>query len=118
MPFAPTVYCGQPGCTQRVHPRIGRCDAHRRQQQREHDRLRHRLSAALRGYDRQWRRLRERVLFQRPLCEDCRARGELTLSAEVHHVVKVADDWQRRLDPDNLMALCEPCHRARSARGE
>jgi 5-methylcytosine-specific restriction protein A len=116
MPFAPLAFCSQPGCSERVAS--GRCTLHRREQQREHDHLRFRESAAKRGYDRQWRRLRERILFQFPLCLDCKERGELTLSYEVHHVVKISDAPHLRLDPNNLRALCRPCHTARSARGE
>ncbi|MBR0575692.1 HNH endonuclease [Proteiniclasticum sp. BAD-10] len=40
-------------------------------------------------------------------CEDCKA-----MAAEVHHVVPIqtADGWLRRLDYDNLRALCIRCH--------
>jgi 5-methylcytosine-specific restriction endonuclease McrA len=58
------------------------------------------------------------VLFERPTCEDCTERGELQLSYEVHHVVKISDAPHLRLDERNLRALCTACHVARTRRGE
>lgn len=42
----------------------------------------------------------------------------ITPATEVHHVVKVKHDRSRRLDPTNVLALCGPCHDARTAKGE
>jgi 5-methylcytosine-specific restriction protein A len=78
----------------------------------------YRGTAAKRGYDAVWRRLRSIVLANNPLCADCKAQGYTTLANEVHHVVKVQDDPSRRLDVSNLMPLCKACHSARTARGE
>ncbi len=79
---------------------------------------RERGSASSRGYDRRWQRFRADILAARPLCEDCQTRGHVTPSHEVHHVVKLRDRPDLRLDPANVRALCTPCHSARTARGE
>ena len=71
-----------------------------------------------RGYDEAWRRCRAAFLAANPLCTDCLERRRYRASVEAHHIVKVRDDPSRRLDWDNLMALCKPCHSARTARGE
>jgi 5-methylcytosine-specific restriction protein A len=66
--------------------------------------------AAARGYDAKWRHLRAYHLSAHPLCEDC---GHP--AAHVHHVVDIAVDPSRRLDPSNLLSLCAPCHDRRTA---
>lgn len=59
-----------------------------------------------------WRKLRERLLAERPLCQDCNWEA----SSEIHHVTKLADGGT---DEDtNLMALCKACHSKRTAKGE
>lgn len=42
----------------------------------------------------------------------------MTEANEVHHVAKIADAPERRLDSTNLMGLCKACHSARTSRGE
>lgn len=83
----------------------------------ERDRL-YRQSAARRGYDSTWWKVRRAFLSQHPLCEDCQAAGRVRTADQVHHVKKVADRPDLRLDPSNLMSLCRSCHATRTARGE
>ena len=71
-----------------------------------------------RGYDQHWRLLRIAHLMSEPLCRDCQAIGRITAARDVHHIIKIRDDPDRRLDPTNLASLCTPCHSARTARGE
>ena len=75
------------------------------------------LSAAARGYDGDWRRLRLRILADEPLCRFCAAEGRVTAATEVDHIdpFRGLDD-PRRLDPANCRPLCTPCHRSRTAR--
>ena len=115
MPVAGLAYpCAAPSCPALAS--IGRyCVAHSGLG-REHDRLRG--SAATRGYDAAWRRFRDAFLRSNPLCADCGARGRVRASREVHHVLKLAARPELRLAPANCMALCKPCHSARTARGE
>lgn len=74
-------------------------------------------STTQRGYDVAWERFRKFFLMNNPLCRDCLDADRLTPANEVHHVHKLADGGPR-LDPDNCMALCKPCHARRTARGE
>jgi 5-methylcytosine-specific restriction protein A len=69
------------------------------------------------GYD--WRVLRNRLLSDpaNVLCHKCKQDGYITEAVHVHHVVPVRVDPSRRLDWDNLMPLCEPCHNSITARG-
>ena len=79
---------------------------------------RERGSAWSRGYDSDWRTFRHAVLLAEPWCRDCRKHGRWIPAQELHHVAKVADAPERRLDPENVMPLCKRCHSARTARGE
>ena len=90
--------CAYPMCPNEAAPGSSYCEQHawRRKE-------RGRKSAARRGYDRRWQRLRRYVLASEPLCRMCGAPA-----TEVDHIVP------KRLGgtdhPDNLQALCKRCH--------
>ena len=76
----------------------------------------HRPSAALRGYDRRWRRLRRMVLAREPLCRACRAMAppRYTPSTQVDHIVPKSEGG-----PDtfaNLQGLCATHHSQKTGR--
>ncbi|GLS75731.1 HNH endonuclease [Oharaeibacter diazotrophicus] len=72
-----------------------------------------RPSAAARGYDAEWRKLRSRFLAAHPRCEACGAAAH-----EVDHVQSVAERPDLRLAWPNLRALCKSCHSRRTARDQ
>lgn len=114
MPSRPPRPCAKPGCGGLTT--AGRyCERHRHiaateDRDRKADLDRSRGTAAQRGYDATWRRLRLTVLAEEPLCRLCRAAGKLTPAAEVDHVVPIAERPDLRLDRENLRPLCKPCH--------
>ena len=56
---------------------------------------------------KEWRKLREvKLMNEHGICEEC----EKAYATEVHHVESLEDNFDRRLDYDNLQALCKPCH--------
>ncbi|MEM6560026.1 MAG: HNH endonuclease signature motif containing protein [Planctomycetota bacterium] len=63
-----------------------------------------RPTAARRGYDRQWRKLRDAHLKQHPLCTFC---GHAAAAAD--HIKPLSQGGER-LDPDNCRSVCNPCH--------
>lgn len=68
-------------------------------------------SAASRGYDSRWQRKREHVLRRDGcLCQQCKRVGRLTTATEVHHVVKIVDAPELRLEDSNLVSVCRDCH--------
>jgi 5-methylcytosine-specific restriction enzyme A len=74
-------------------------------------------SAAARGYDAAWRRLRLAHLAAHPFCVQCQQRGRVTAATEVHHIRRfIGLDDPLRLDPGNCESICEPCHQRESAR--
>lgn len=80
----------------------------------DHDRP----SAAKRGYDGAWRDFRATYLRHNPFCYDCARKGLNTPATEPHHIKKVRERPDLRLDPTNLLPLCQRCHTARTNRGE
>lgn len=81
---------------------------------REH----HTKSTSERGYGWDWQQASKRYLIEHPLCEDCLDEDRVTPAVEVHHVAKIKHAPEKRLDPENMRALCEPHHDKRTARGE
>ena len=53
-----------------------------------------------------WRRLRESVLRDEPLCRRCAAEGRLVPATDVDHIDNDAGNNQRA----NLQSLCHSCH--------
>ena len=74
-------------------------------------------SAASRGYDAAWQKLRLKVLDDEPLCRFCMKAARVEPATEVDHIVPIALDWSRRLDRMNLRPLCKPCHSRLTASG-
>lgn len=70
-------------------------------------------SAASRGYDRHWRKLRRLVLLREPLCRSCATKGIDRAAEHVDHIVPL-DRGGTNAD-DNLQPLCQACHNAKTA---
>lgn len=105
--------CAEPGCHELVSR--GRCARHANMPKRPDLRE----SAARRGYDATWAKCRAAFLRANPICHDCGAALlDQKRRGHVHHVQKLADRPDLRLDWSNLMALCDSCHTARTNRGE
>lgn len=104
MPTSPPRYC--PKC-KAAH--VGRCPE---RQQHSNGKT------SDRGYGWDWQRFRKQVLRERPLCADCEAEGKASVAEELHHLRKIKDVPQLRLDPDNVLPLCGFHHDQRTSRGE
>jgi len=63
-------------------------------------------------WSRKWREKREQIVERdNYLCQVCKANGRYTYERlEVHHITPLEEDFDRRLDEDNLIALCEEHH--------
>lgn len=65
----------------------------------------------------QWKRLRQSKRQQTPLCEMCLSRGVFSPVTEIHHIRPIStgksidEMWSLALDSNNLMSLCERCHK-------
>jgi 5-methylcytosine-specific restriction protein A len=116
----PLSKCPAAGC--RELTRNGRCEKHKKEKRTRS--VENRGNSTERGYGADWQRLRGVKLKHDPLCADCLEEGrtyagqDYNNPLEVHHIEKVADEPEMRLDLDNLMTLCRVQHSIRTARGE
>jgi 5-methylcytosine-specific restriction protein A len=122
MPRAAPRVCNHRGCS-RLTDGGPRCELHQvepRRYRTKADRAydERRGSAASRGYDWRWQRLRAVVLAEEPLCRACRAAGRVTAATEVDHIEPIERAPERRLERANLQALCHACHVRKTAEDE
>ena len=65
----------------------------------------------------EWSLIRREVLIRdNYLCRDCLEKGLYKKAETVHHIEEVVDNWDRRLDKENLISLCNKCHNKRHNR--
>jgi len=68
-----------------------------------------------RGYGTRWEKLRRAILRRDGgLCQPCRRAGRLTEATAVDHIVARTHGGSD--DEGNLQAICDDCHRAKTAR--
>ncbi len=105
--------CNHPGCSNDAITRHDFCAAHKaaREASRQKRKDRGRASAAARGYDAKWRRVRAMYLRRHPVCvgDDCGRPAE-----EVDHILPLADGGTHKWE--NLQALCKSCHSKKTIR--
>ena len=66
---------------------------------------------------KEWLLLRNQKFYDADgLCELCRKNGIIKEAKEIHHIVPIEIDWSKRLDYNNLIALCSDCHNAQHER--
>ena len=71
-------------------------------------------SAASRGYDARWRRIRSRHLSQHPLCAHCLQNGRTEAAQHVDHIIPLRKGGTHA--KGNLQSLCASCHSRKTAR--
>lgn len=103
MPTKQMHPCNHPGCPRLTRERF--CPEHAREAAAESERTRE--TAAQRGYDHRWSKIRMMKLNRDPLCERCGRAAEL-----VHH----KDRNPRNNAPENHESLCTACHDREHAR--
>lgn len=59
----------------------------------------------------EWKILRNQKFYDADgLCEICKKKKIIKQGREVHHIIPIETDWNKRLDYDNLILLCPDCH--------
>ena len=98
--------CARPGCRNLI-PKGAYCEQHRPRPNTEAPGYKpptdDRLSAAERGYDSAWRKLRDEFLSNNPTC--CQCGQPATVAHHIHPKRAGGPDSM-----DNLAALCRSCH--------
>lgn len=47
------------------------------------------------------------------LCQDCLKKDKIKAFNTVHHIIPIKEDWDKRLDINNLICVCESHHQIR-----
>lgn len=102
------VACNRPGCHGTVVD--GKCSYCGPRRSSYEDR---RGSAASRGYDREWQRLRLMVLRREPLCRMCAQWGVIMPATDVDHIIPKREGGQDTFE--NLQPLCHSHHSQKTA---
>lgn len=108
MPVSPRHACPVYPCSNLVPTGQVFCEEHYQPRPRRgYDT--NRPSAAKRGYDRAWYKMRGHFLKQNPVCEVCGDKA-----TEVDHVIALAEGGPN--DDSNFSALCHSCHSRKTVR--
>ena len=60
---------------------------------------------------REWRKKRDEILERsNGLCVICWLLGRVRSATSVHHIKKLREHFELRLDDNNLIAVCRECH--------
>lgn len=120
MPVAPRRPCAKPGCG--ILGNSTYCETHTKAKEAEVrvERIKYdaeRGTSASRGYTYRWSKVSKQYRVNHPLCVMCEAKGKLTPSQCVDHIVAVEDkDDLNFWNEDNWQALCNECHSRKTAK--
>jgi 5-methylcytosine-specific restriction protein A len=72
-----------------------------------------RESPSLRGYGREWQKIRNLFIKQNPLCVKCKAKRLTVPAKEIDHILPKSKGGGDEVS--NLQALCKACHSRKTA---
>lgn len=98
------VLCSSPTCSGYAMPGRNTCELHTPVRMPDT-----RPSAARRGYDQKWRRIRAQFLRLHPICVSCGGPAN-----EVDHIVPLAAGGTHA--HSNLQSMCKSCHSSKTGR--
>jgi len=99
--------CHPGGCNQLV--KSGKCEAHKKADQRRQDSQRPTSSQRL--YGSRWRKAREYYLRQNPLCVHClKENDQITAAIVIDHIIPHRGDQSLFWDQSNWQSLCKRHH--------
>ena len=112
MPQAALRPCAYPTCSELVSS--GRCATHAQQQEQG------RSNWEVRRWYRtaRWRKLRNLILNEYPLCRACVAEGTLQPSTDVDHIIPHRGNSDLFWDETNLQGLCATHHSRKTKAGQ
>ena len=111
--------CNADGCKELIERNESHCDIHIGETDRQYNKYRKEAEPEVYAFyhSTAWKRARETALRQQKyLCQDCiEYEGIYNLADVVDHVIELKDDWSKRLEIDNLRALCHAHHNTKTA---
>lgn len=106
MPSAAPKPCSQPGCRALVRDGTSRCEQHKREAWTK------KATTTKRITGRRLQALRQSLFTRQPLCVQCEGMGLTVLATQRDHILSLEEGGTDT--EDNVQALCEPCHDAKS----
>lgn len=111
--------CNKKGCKELIPTTQTYCKEHTNYNYKRYERER---TSTVEGKEykafynsKTWRTLRYQTLLNAGfICILCK-RNEATVG---DHIVETRTDWSRRLDPDNIQALCFECHNKKTFKSD
>lgn len=103
--------CTYSGCKNVVSDGGSRCELHPHQK-RASEPEKKRPYQSIYSSSR-WKRLRQVILSEHPLCVHCERLGLVTAATVIDHIIEISDGgavWDR----DNLQPLCRTCHQIKT----
>lgn len=96
-------YCNYNGCNRRIDRGLY-CDEHK-------PKRKHQSKNKPFYRSPEWQRMRE-YIYERDggCCKEC-GRFVFGRQAHIHHIVPISENPSLKLDPNNLILLCESCHK-------
>lgn len=92
-------------------------NARQKKQQKEYDtKIRYKRDKKYHDFynSSAWGQVRQAAIVRdHALCQDCLKKHRITPYDTVHHIIPIKLDWNKRLDINNLVCLCESCHQER-----
>ena len=117
----PKKLCNRAGCRELVDYEQQYCTKHTKDKEKIdykaiYKRRRSYESKYLTFYHSQaWVKLSKSFRAAHPLCEECKKHGIIRGAQQVDHIIPIKDDWENRLNTNNLQSLCVSCHSLKTA---
>lgn len=117
-----TMECKHFGCYNLTENKCGYCDEHLKEfEDKEKERRKKLYNTSGKDnifnkfyWSKKWKDKRNYILFRdNYLCQDCLKNNKITEATDVHHIIKLRLAWDKRYDDDNLISLCNDCHKKR-----
>ena len=106
--------CNKAGCRALINSHESYCPKHKQTTNIYYNKARNQNNPEYVNFYKSsdWVKTRYQALLRDEfLCRRCiEEHGELKEADLVHHYVETRDDWDKRLDIDNLISLCNTCH--------
>jgi 5-methylcytosine-specific restriction enzyme A len=113
MPYRSAHPCAYQGCPDLIRGPGRYCVKHGQAEQQQYDKQRG--SAASRGYNRAWQRIRTLQLRMYPTCADPFNTHALPVQAvDVDHIIPLRSGGTN--EQTNLQSLCHACHSRKTAK--
>lgn len=112
--------CKHIGCFNLTRNKSGYCDEHSSEYEAKEKERRKRFNSYYNKDNKYnafyntkaWREKRSYILSRDDyLCQECLKNNKYSEATDVHHIQRLRDAWDKRLDNDNLISLCIECHK-------